>query len=143
MNTRDGTIMDDEKAFKVVTGILSTCQKALKYCLTAEHTSSSIYNLQPEAASSKNRSIANLKLEFDSKVFLSKPPCCEQLRDSFIRDFANVSKKITSIYLTFLSTPELIMMCRVLHLSTFRPPVDNALWAHCRRRVFFIDSKKL
>ena len=28
-------------------------------------------------------------------------------------------------------------------LEPFRPPVDNALWAHCRRRVFFIDSKKL
>ena len=70
-------------------------------------------------------------------VFLSKPPCCEQLHGSSIGDFANVSKKITSIYLTFLSTPELIMMCRVFHLSTFRPPVDNAIsCAHCRRRVF-------
>ena len=45
------------------------------------------------------------------------------------------------IYLTFLSTPELIMMCRVFHLSTFRPPVDNALGAHCRRRVFLSTVK--
>ena len=54
----------------------------------------------------------------------------------------NVSKKITSIYLTFLSTPELIMMCRVFHLSTFRPPVDNAIsCAHCRRQVFLSTVK--
>ena len=59
-----------------------------------------------------------------------------------IGDFANVSKKITSIYLTFLSTPELIMVCRVFHLSTFRPPVDNAIsCAHCRRRVFLSTVK--
>ena len=75
-------------------------------------------------------------------VSLSKPPCCEQLHGSSIGDFANVSKKITSIYLTFLSTPELIMMCRVFHLSTFRPPVDNAIsCAHCRRRVFLSTVK--
>ena len=68
--------------------------------------------------------------------------CCEQLHGSSIGDFANVSKKITSIYLTFLSTPELIMMCRVFHLSTFRPPVDNAIsCAHCRRRVFLSTVK--
>ena len=75
-------------------------------------------------------------------VFLFKPLCCEQPHGSFIVDSMNFSMN-TSSYLTFLRTPELIMMCRVLHLSTFRQPVDNALWAHCRRRVFFIDSKKL
>ena len=36
-----------------------------------------------------------------------------------------------------------MLSLHVFHLSTFRPPVDNALWAHCRRRVIFINSKKL
>jgi len=58
-------------------------------------------------------------------IYLFKPPCCEQLQGSFIRDFANVSKRITSTYLMFLSTSELIMMGRVFHLSTFQPPVDT------------------
>ena len=42
----------------------------------------------------------------------SKKAANEQLQGSFIGDFANVSNRITSIYLTFLGTPELIMMCR-------------------------------
>ena len=65
-----------------------------------------------------------------------------QASRSFYRG-ANVSKRITGTYLILLSTLESIMMCRVFHLSTFRPPVDNAIsCAHCRRRYLFIDSKK-
>ena len=60
-------------------------------------------------------------------VSLSKLLCCVKLQGPFIGDFACLSKKITSIYLILLSTLGLIMMCRVFHLSTFQPPVDNVI----------------
>ena len=59
-------------------------------------------------------------------LLISKPLCCEQPQGSFIRGFANVSKRIMSAYLMFPSTLELIMTSRVFHLSTFQPPVDIA-----------------
>ena len=48
------------------------------------------------------------------------------LHFTFIGDSENVSLMTMLVYLTVMFTVELIMMCPVIHLPIFQPPVDDA-----------------
>ena len=48
------------------------------------------------------------------------------LHFTFIGDSDNVSLMTMRVYLAVLSAADWIMMCRVIHLPTFQPPVDDA-----------------
>ena len=48
------------------------------------------------------------------------------LHFTFIGDSENVSLMTMRVYLTVLFAVDWMMMCRVIHLPTFQPPVDGA-----------------
>ena len=52
--------------------------------------------------------------------------CCVLLHFTFIGEPENVSLMTTRVYLTVLFTVDWIMMCLVIYLPTFQPPVDGA-----------------